>query len=1010
MPWMQRLWSRLRTTGPSSLSRGLLTAGLLSSTATLPAEEPPLAEVMKRIPATSPEDSFGRFKLQHGFTLELVAQEPAVVDPIDACFDELGRMYVVEMNDYPFLPEQRAPKYVEQRKETWGRIRRLTDVDGDGKMDKSELFADKIRWPQSVCCYKGGIFVLGPAGLVYYKDTNDDGVSDHEEVLATGFSTSNVQGLANGLRWGLDHGIWFASGRAGGEVTLADGTKVAPGRRDLRLDPLSRKFSLVSGGEQFGHTVDDWGDRFVCNNSNHIEHVVFPLHYLERNPQLAFSAVLRSIAKDGAAGPVFRTSGPEPWRVVRTARRAADPAFRARAGASELTATGFFTSATGITVYRGGVYPQEFHGNVFIGDVGGNLVHRKKLTPKGASFVAERTEEGVEFLTSTDNWFRPVNFVNAPDGTLYMLDMYRETIEHPFSIPDDIKEHVDLESGHDRGRIYRLLPPDTKPAPVPKLAGLSPVELVAYLDSPHGWVRDTAHRLIWESQDAAAIDGLRKLVAGATSPQGQVHALWSLQGLHALTAADLMIALSAADPHVRECGLQLSEPLAAQHPELVARWLELTDDANERVRWQVALSLGAIEGPQAVTGLRRVARHLKTDSDLMPALLSSSSRVAGELAIEVLKDPEGSTALLAELARSVGAQTDSKGATVLLDAALTAGVAAERRSLVLQGLGEGLRRRGTRLSAVASDSAATALKSVWDAALQQASSKTDTTKSGRLDAIRLLANADEALIVESLPKLLTPQTPPAIQLAIVTTLAASNSLPAAEALVQDWKTHGPAVRRGIIDALMQSAGGAGVLLNAIESGVIKPAEIDRDKQQLLTNHPSEALKTKARALLAAGNSNRKEVVAKYQAALQLQGDAVRGQAVYTKNCITCHRAVGLGHQVGPDLVSVQNKSHEDLLIAILDPNREAQPNFIGYTATTDDGRVFSGIISAETAASLTLRRAEAKEDVVLRETLDELISSGLSLMPEGVEKEITLEQMADLLAFLKELPAAGASK
>lgn len=127
-----------------------------------------------------------------------------------------------------------------------------------------------------------------------------------------------------------------------------------------------------------------------------------------------------------------------------------------------------------------------------------------------------------------------------------------------------------------------------------------------------------------------------------------------------------------------------------------------------------------------------------------------------------------------------------------------------------------------------------------------------------------------------------------------------------------------------------------------------------------------------------------------------------------KNCVTCHRAAGVGHQVGPDLVSVQNKSLEDLLIAILDPNREAQPNFIGYTATTDEGRVFSGIISAETAASITLRRAEAKEDVVLRETLDALVSSGLSLMPEGVEKEINPQQMADLLAFLKELPAAPA--
>ncbi len=1008
MPALQRLWSRFRSASFLPIAcRGLLTTAVLTAAGPLPADEPPLEEVMKRIPATSPEDSLKRFKIEHGFRLELVANEPDVVDPIDACFDEYGRMFVVEMNDYPFLPEQRVDKYVAQRKETWGRIRRLTDTDGDGKMDKSEIYADKVRWPQSVCCYKGGIFVLGPAGLVYFKDTDDDGKADHQETLATGFSTSNVQGLANGLRWGLDHGIWFASGRAGGEVQLADGTKVSPGRRDLRLNPATKSFQLVSGGEQFGHTVDDWGDRFVCNNSNHIEHVVFPLHYLERNPQLAFSAVLRSIAKEGAAGPVFRTSGPEPWRVVRTARRAADPAFRSRVSATELVATGFFTSATGITVYRGGAYPPEFQGNVFIGDVGGNLVHRKKLTPAGASFVAERTEEGVEFLTSTDNWFRPVNFVNAPDGTLYILDMYRETIEHPFSIPDDIKAYVDLESGHDRGRIYRLLPPDTKPATPPKLAGLKPAELVAYLDSPHGWVRDTAHRLIWEAQDAGAVEPLHKLVREAKTPQGQVHALWSLEGLKALAPADLLVALGASDPHVRECGLQLSEPFAAGQPEIVSRWIALTDDPVERVRWQVALSLGAIDGPAAVDGLRRVARHLKTDKDLLPAILSSSSKVAAGLAAELLLDPEASTAFLSELARSVGAESDPAGPKQLLDASLAAGVPAPRRALVLQGLGEGLRRRGARLSSVASETAAKSLADVWKSAIEQAANS-KLPEGTRLAAVKLVANADESLLMESFPDLLTPQTPPAIQQAVVAALAAGNSPQAAAALLTEWKTHGPAVRRSIVDALVQSSSGADALLGAVAAGTVKLAEVDRDKQQLLSNHPSEPIRKRARSLLATQTSNRKEIVAKYQPALALTGDATRGQAVYVKNCVTCHRAAGLGHQVGPDLVSVQNKSLEDLLIAVLDPNREAQPNFIGYSATTDEGRVFSGIISAETAASITLRRAEAKEDVVLRETLDALVSSGLSLMPEGVEKEINAQQMADLLAFLKELPAAPA--
>src|SRR5262249_43073431 len=218
----------------------------------------------------------------------------------------------------------------------------------------------------------------------------------------------------------------------------------------------------------------------------------------------------KSIAKEGAAAIVFRTSGAEPWRVVRTARRIADPKFVASASKTEQVATGYFTSATGVTIYRGGAYPPEFYGNAFIGDVGANLVHRKKLTEDGISFIAERTEPDVEFLTSNDNWFRPANFVNAPDGTLYILDMCRETIEHPASIPDDIKEYVDLESGHDKGRIYRLTPPNWQRPKTPKLGSATTTELVEALKSPHGWVRDTAHRLIWERQDKAAVVPLRK--------------------------------------------------------------------------------------------------------------------------------------------------------------------------------------------------------------------------------------------------------------------------------------------------------------------------------------------------------------------------------------------------------------------------------------------------------------------------------------------------------------------
>ncbi len=253
--------------------------------------------------------------------------------------------------------------------------------------------------------------------------------------------------------------------------------------RDFRFKPDGSAFEAISGGGQFGHTFDDWGHRFTCNNSNHIRQIVVPAYYLDRNPAFLPPPAILDIAAEGPAAPVFRISQAEPWRVVRTRQRAADPVLSRRLPPTELVATGFFTSATGVTIYRGSAYPPEFRGNLFVGDVGGNLVHRKLIAGAGATFIATRADANREFLASTDNWFRPVNFANTPDGTLLIIDMYRETIEHPFSIPEPIKKHLDLTSGKDRGRLYNLVytgAPD-RPRPAPRLSQAPTAALVAAL-------------------------------------------------------------------------------------------------------------------------------------------------------------------------------------------------------------------------------------------------------------------------------------------------------------------------------------------------------------------------------------------------------------------------------------------------------------------------------------------------------------------------------------------------
>ncbi|MCX7408088.1 MAG: c-type cytochrome [Planctomycetales bacterium] len=1026
----------------------------LFAASTLVAQEKPLAALMTRIPAKTPEEELKTFKLQHGFTLELVAAEPDVVDPIDAAFDERGRMYVVEMSDYPFLPEQRVQKYKDQRAETWSRIRLLTDKDGDGRMDHSVVFADKLRWGQSVCCSKGGVYVLASGSLFFMRDTDGDDVADVKDIICTGFSHANVQALANGLEWGRDNAIYFSSGLAGGELTIPgrDGKpekKFTPGRRDLRLDPATNELTMVSGGQQFGHTIDDWGNRFICSNSNHIVHVVWPLEYLERNPQLTIPSTTRSIAKEGAAATVFRTSGAEPWRLVRTARRAADPEMRKRLPESELVPIGFFTSATGITVYRGGAYPPEFHGNVFIGDVGANLVHRKKLTPDGISFTAERTEKDCEFLTSTDNWFRPTNFVNAPDGTLYMLDMYRETIEHPASIPEDIKALCDLESGHDKGRIWRLVPPpkpnetfklksskgpdaltplqkSVVPQHLSDLSKASTEDLAKLLVSPSGWARDTAQRILVERSDPNVAGVIAAVVVSSNPdrfnkrgnkrplfPLGLLHARWTIHGLKGLNAEEEQLktdiwkgvgfyaGFDASESAIRMMARAASEEIVK--PEFLE---QISTTESARAKFQLIMAFGELPEASAIPGLRRLAADAAQNADLRIAWLSSVYPYMGKLSTELLSgDTEPVKPLIVELARLIGSSPKSDDVVALLKAVTDDKVPATTRSPVLVALGEGLRRRGTSIAKVLAETKADAtISDSLSKVYQQASGVVGdaaSNEAARLAAINLLALAEAQLAETALPAVFTPQTSPALQQAAVKALSAHGSAKSVELLLAPWKTFGPATRREVVDQLVSSAGGATALVKAVETGAIKIGEIERDKRQLLLNHPNGAVKEAARKVLAEPPSNRKQVVADYQATLDLTGDAARGQMLYGKTCVQCHRAGTAGHQVGPDLASVQNKSPSDLLVAIMDPNREAQPSFQTYTAVTLQGRIHTGLISAETAASLTLKRAEAKEDVVLRETLDELISTGQSLMPEGLERDIDKQALADLIAFIK---------
>jgi putative membrane-bound dehydrogenase-like protein len=956
-----------------------------------------------RLPAVEPADALRTFQIQPGFELQLVAHEPQVSDPIDACFDASGRLYVAEMHGYPYSEEVREQQPLPLGKKDACMVRRLEDRDGDGVFETSTVYAAGISWVTSVACWEDGLFVLAPSKLYFYRDTNGDGVADEQEVVLEGFSRANVQGVANNLKWGLDGRLYLSGGTNGGELTQRGQPIGSLRGRDLAIHPRTRQVEFITGGRQFGSSFDDWGNRFVCSNSDHIQQVLYPLQALEKGTISLAGSPIISIGKEGPAAQVFRRSPAEPWRIERTARRAADPAFRSRLPESELVPTGFFTSATGVTIYRGHAYLAEYHGQAFIGDVGGNLIHRKQLTREGARWLATRADTDVEFISSTDTWFRPANFVNGPDGCLYILDMYRETIEHPASIPEDIKAKVDLESGYDRGRIYRIAPTGWKRPEQEDLAVKPSTELVELLAHPNAWHRETAARLLLERQDRTIADPLRTVLYNSPVAVGRLQALYALRFLGLLKEPDLARALDDPEPQLVAHAVQLCQPfLTTPETTLRKHLLRVAAHPDQLVRFQLGLMLTGVPVKHRVQLWQALAAAPGNSPDVEQALLLALPPEAVPIARELLSAPQPS-GLLRPVLNYLARQADPATLRNLLQGVFAIPDQA-RLNQCLADMAQGLKTRKLSLTElVAMDASLSASWNERCLTAQQRVVQSSEPLRARLAGLELLAYAPPEIALVGY-RSIWEQPEQGELVAAAARSAAQHQEPAVlEAVAEHAISSTPAVRPLLLSALLSMPRGAERVVSLLEAEQVTANDLLPAEREQLRQHPDAGLRARVAAL--AGfmvNADRRAVIDSYAAATELPGDPARGLPLYQKHCAACHRLGELGHLVGPEFKSVKNKSAEDLLVAILDPSREAQPSYVGYTVLLTDGRVLTGIIASETTNTLTLRQAEGKDLVLPRSEIEALKSTGQSLMPAGLEKVLTPADLADLIALIRE--------
>ena len=542
----------------------------------------------------SPEDALKTFYMPPGYRLELVASEPLIQEPVAIDWDVDGRLWAVEM------PGFMANITGSNELDPIGRVVVLEDTDGDGRMDRRTVFADGLVLARSIKILDRGVLVAEPPNVWLMRDTDGDLRMDTKELVTSQFGRreGDPQNNANGFHWALDNQMYTA------------------GQSDVQLRLKNGAFEVrrtLQRGE-WGVTEDDAGHMYRNTNESALHVDLVPTAYFARNPNLLRTRGsyerLRAEANsaDGDALNVIWPVRPNPGtnRAYQTGIDRADGSLER------------FTSVCAPLVYRGDRLPQDLYGNVFVAEPAANLVSRIVVSDDGATLRARKAYERGEFLASSDERFRPVFLTNAPDGTLYVVDMYRGIIEHRLSLTVYLRDYIlgrKLDQSTGFGRIYRVVHETTRRDTVShRGVKSSNAELVETLSHPNGWWRDTAQRLLVErgaTAGASAGPLLVKLAQEAELPRTRVRALWTLDGLDAIEVSTVIRALDDPSRDVRASAIRIAERwLGEENHPVQAAVLKRLDDGDWIVRYQLAASLGAMSpGVRDGTAVAMLERH-----------------------------------------------------------------------------------------------------------------------------------------------------------------------------------------------------------------------------------------------------------------------------------------------------------------------------------------------------------------------------------------------------------------
>lgn len=952
----------------------------------------------------APEETRRGIRVPPGYRVELVAAEPDVLDPVAFDWDAAGRLWVVEMADYPSGMDAAGT--------AGGRVRVLEDTDDDGRYETSRLFASGLSFPNGIVTWRDGVIVTAAPRILFLRDTDGDGRCDSQEPLLEGFMEGNQQLRVNGLRRGLDGMLWCASGgHHGGHgsktviVSPRAKREYALGSHDFRFDPDTGEVWIESGPSQFGRCRDPHGHWFGTQNANPLWHWAIAERYAARNPLVAPERTVAHVV--GPGSPPVRPASP-PERRFHNFQQA-----------------GRFTSACGSAVEQASGLFDDDALHAFTCEPFHNLIQHNVLTDAAATFTASwpESEGPTDFFAAQDGWCRPVMARIGPDGGLWVADMVRNVIEHPDWLPPGARAELQprYRLGDDRGRIWRVVRATAGTSRFPAVIrrGKTAAEIVALLDTSSAWQRDLAQSRIIHDDDPSrrreTIPLLIERARDASRPETRLQALWTLECLSALTDELLLTALGDPHPRVREQAVRLAE--RRDTPGVVRRASALADDSDPKVCLQVALSSGMWSDPAAAAALVCVARRFPDDPLMRTAVSTAALAHFEPFAAAVVKSAfPVRTAFHEPLVRMTAGRRDRVVLATLLTAALTE--QEPQPATDLDTLLAAMQRLGTDPWTIASDGVGrdealvAALRHLDDELARLATMASDSAQSAdlRFAAARLLAITPrfQTLGLDRLGEWLAPQATPERQTAAIEAIGRSGADRVPEIIAKAWPVLGPTARGRAIDVWLSRPGWTADLLDRVAHDEIGAGSLSLPQRDRLLRHPDKPLAARAaRTLVSGPTPKRRDVVDRYGPALAGDGSVMRGREVYRRVCAACHRHGHEGHEVGPSLATVAGHTPQRLLTNILDPNADIQPGYQTSTCVLATGEVVTGIVASESGGSLTMKLADGTARTISRDEIDDLVTSNTSFMPEGLETLVTIEQMRDLIAFLTSPGEAG---